>query len=115
MSEVLFSYTESAVTVSDNTKKRRYEISVAGEAAGRMGYRVIGNRRVLMHTVIYEAFRGQGLSKIFIRGILDSLRIHGNTASNYCPAVDKFIHEHPEYINLVDVKHPGIWVADTSS
>jgi predicted GNAT family acetyltransferase len=115
MSDVLFFDAESSVTVSDNAEERRYEISVADEAAGHMGYRVIGNRRVLMHTVIYDAFRGRGLSKIFIQNILDSLRVHGNTISNYCPVVDKFIQEHPEYISLIDMNHSGIWIPHASS
>ncbi|MFB7287340.1 GNAT family N-acetyltransferase [Actinacidiphila glaucinigra] len=71
MPDVLFSDAESSVVVSNNEKEHRYEISVAGETAGHMGYRVIGNRRVLMHTVIYDAFRGQGLSNVLIKSTLD--------------------------------------------
>ncbi|WP_405765121.1 N-acetyltransferase [Actinacidiphila glaucinigra] len=115
MPDVLFADAESSVVVSNNEKEHRYEISVAGETAGRMGYRVIGNRRVLMHTVIYDAFRGQGLSSVLIKSTLDSLRIHGNTISNYCPVVDRFIHKNPEYISLVDAKHSGTWVSPSSS
>ncbi|MFF3559541.1 GNAT family N-acetyltransferase [Streptomyces sp. NPDC002574] len=109
MPDAIFSEAESSVVVSNNDKEHRYEISVAGETAGHMGYRAIGNRRVLMHTVIYDTFRGRGLSNVLIKSILDSLRIHGNTISNYCPVVDRFIHKNPEYISLVDTTHSGIW------
>ncbi|MFD8073452.1 GNAT family N-acetyltransferase [Streptomyces sp. NPDC059718] len=101
--------------MSNNEKGRRYEISVAGETAGHMGYREIGDRRVLMHTVIYDTFRGRGLSNVLIKSTLDFLSIHGNTISNYCPVVDRFIHKNPEYISLVDAKHSGTWVSPSSS
>lgn len=114
MSDVLFSDAESSVVVSDNEREYRYEISVAGETVGHMGYRSNGNRRVLMHTVIYHAFRGQGLSNVLIKSTLDFLRIHGNTISNYCPVVDRFIRKNPEYLSLVDAKHSGTWVSPSS-
>ncbi|MFJ4848468.1 MULTISPECIES: GNAT family N-acetyltransferase [unclassified Streptomyces] len=114
MSDVLYSDTESAVTVSNNEKEHRYEISVAGETAGHMGYRAIGTRRVLMHTVIYDAYRGRGLSNVLIKGILDFLCVHGNTISNYCPVVERFMRRNPEYIGLVDAKHSGTWVSTSS-
>ncbi|MFE0629407.1 GNAT family N-acetyltransferase [Streptomyces sp. NPDC058864] len=101
--------------MSDNEKEHRYEISVGGRTAGHMGYRAIGARRVLMHTVIYDAFRGRGLSNVLIKSTLDFLRIHGNTISNYCPVVDRFIRKNPEYISLVDTKHSGTWVSSSSS
>ncbi|MGW3248262.1 GNAT family N-acetyltransferase [Streptomyces sp. NPDC001070] len=100
--------------MSDNENEHRYEIAVVGETAGHMGYRAIGDRRVLMHTVIYDAFRGRGLSNVLIKHTLDFLRIRGNTISNYCPVVDRFIHKNPEYISLVDVKHSGTWVSPSS-
>ncbi|WP_431964759.1 GNAT family N-acetyltransferase [Actinacidiphila sp. bgisy160] len=99
----------------NNEKDHRYEISVAGETAGHMGYREIGNRRVLMHTVINEPFRGRGLSNVLIKCTLDFLRIHGNTISNYCPVVDRFIRKNPEYTSLVDTRHSGTWVSPSSS
>jgi predicted GNAT family acetyltransferase len=115
MPDVLFSDAESSVMVSNNEEEHRYEISVAGEPAGHMGYRAIGNRRVLMHTVVYDAFRGRGLSNVLIENSLDFLRINGNTISNYCPVVDRFIRKNPEYISLVDARHSGTWVSPSSS
>ncbi|MEU1622085.1 GNAT family N-acetyltransferase [Streptomyces sp. NPDC005722] len=115
MPDIIFSGAESSVVVSNNEKEHRYEVSVAGEAAGRMGYRVIGVRRVLMYTVVYDAFRGRGLSSVLIKSVLDFLRINGNTISNYCPVVDRFIRKNPEYIDLVDAKLSGTWLSPSWS
>lgn len=115
MSDVMFSDEESSVVVRDNEKEHRYEISVAGRTAGHMGYRAIGDRRVLMHTVIYDEFRGRGLSSVLIKSILDFLCARGGTVSNYCPVVDRFIRRNPEYISLIDTKHSGTWVSPSSN
>ncbi|MET9880471.1 GNAT family N-acetyltransferase [Actinacidiphila glaucinigra] len=111
MSDIIFSDEESSVVVRNNEKEHRYEVSVAGQTAGHMGYRAIGDRRVLMHTVIYDAFRGRGLSSVLIKSILDFLRTHGSTVSNYCPVVDRFMRKNPEYVSLIDAKHSGTWVS----
>ncbi|MFF7680611.1 GNAT family N-acetyltransferase [Actinacidiphila glaucinigra] len=115
MLDVMFSDEESSVVVRNNEKEHRYEISVAGRTAGHMGYRAIGDRRVLMHTVIYDAFRGRGLSNVLIKSTLNFLCAHGSTISNYCPVVDRFMRKNPEYISLIDAEHSGTWVSPSSS
>ncbi|MBO0883776.1 MAG: N-acetyltransferase, partial [Mycobacterium sp.] len=62
---------------------------------GLLVYGKSDNRSVFTHTFVTEALHGRGLSKFMIRGALDDIRAHGRTLTNYCPAIDRFIEQHP--------------------
>ncbi|MBG7697570.1 N-acetyltransferase [Streptomyces sp. MC1] len=109
MAEVLFDDSARNVQVVDDREDRQYVLCLDGVRAGTMSYRVVGGRRVLGHTEVDEAYRGQGLSQILIQAVLDDLQEKGQKATVYCPAVDRFIKQRVKYADVIDPSHPGIW------
>ena len=80
----------------------RYEMRVGGELAGRLEYRGGGEVRALTHTEIEPAFEGQGLGSRLVRFALDDARADGLKIVPICPFVTRFLHEHHEYLDLVE-------------
>ena len=97
------------VEIADNPDGRFYELRYGNQAVGMLVYETAGSRHVLTHTTIREDYRGRGWSKLLIRFALDDLAAKGATITNYCPVVDRFIEENPEYVQLIDRTHPGNW------
>lgn len=95
------------VVVADNLDVHRYELRVSGEPVGTLDYRVLGRRRVLGHTEVLESHRGQGLSTVLIKSVLDRLLSDHTPITNYCPVVKTYIERHPQYLQIVDKQHPG--------
>ena len=57
--------------------------------------------REFNHTVIKDAFRGQGLSAPLIKAALDDARGVGKQVIATCSAVAHFIEKNPEYRDLL--------------
>lgn len=91
--------TDSEVLVSKREKD--FEITVDGVHAGLVTYHDRGENRALPHTEIDDAFQGQGLASVLIRGALDQTRAEGLKVLPFCPAVRKFVHKNVEYQDLV--------------
>jgi predicted GNAT family acetyltransferase len=98
---------DRVVRVVNDPINRFYELSVDGVYAGILIYELAGDRRVLTHTYIEEAFRGEGLVTTLIHEAMDDLLAKAATVTNYCPIVDSFIQKHPEYEALIDPIQPG--------
>lgn len=101
-------YGRDSVTVVENHESRRYELLVAGTIVGSLDFRILGRRRVLGHTEIAADHRGRGLGTELIKAVLDDLIAQGIRVTNYCPAVDRFLHAQPEYLVVLDPSHPPI-------
>ncbi len=86
------------VHVPDNS---RYEIHVDGAVAG---YTEAKERDdgvlVFPHTVVDDAFEGQGLASTLVAGALDDVRRRGRTIEVTCEYVQGFLEKHPEYQDL---------------
>ncbi|SDR72093.1 GNAT family N-acetyltransferase [Corynebacterium timonense] len=85
-----------------NEREGQYEIYVGDTLAGYATYVDRGAARVLPHTVVFDAFQGQGLSKALIAFALDDVAAAGRTVVPQCSAVAHFIEKNPEYADLVD-------------
>lgn len=96
------------LTVVENNELRRYELLVAGTTVGTLDFRVLGQRRVLGHTEINADQRGRGLATALIKAVLDDLIAEEVRITNYCPAVERFLLGHPEYLVVLDPSHPPI-------
>jgi len=93
---------DDQATVSDNAERHRFELTVAGDVAGFAEYRDRGNRRAFTHTVVDDAYEGQGLGSTLVRFVLDDARTRGLAVLPFCPFVRSFIEHHPdEYVDLV--------------
>ncbi len=87
--------------VVDNPVQQRFEISVDGAPAGFTEYRPGDGVVEFPHTVIDDAFEGQGLGSALIRGALDAMRERGLRVRPTCPFVKRFIEKHSEYADLL--------------
>lgn len=88
--------------VRRNDDQGQYEILVDGQVAGFTQFRPgTDGAVVLPHTVVDEAYRGQGLSGQLIGGALADLRARGERIVAQCPAVAEFVDGHTEYADLL--------------
>ncbi|MBS5997736.1 MULTISPECIES: GNAT family N-acetyltransferase [unclassified Corynebacterium] len=87
--------------IAHQTDKSRYVLTVDGVEAGACHYVDAGTTREFNHTVIKDAFRGQGLSAPLIKAALDDARGVGKQVIASCSAVAHFIEKNPEYRDLL--------------
>jgi predicted GNAT family acetyltransferase len=90
-----------AITVSDDPALERFEISVDGSGAGFAQYRLRPGLIAFIHTEIEKGFEGQGLASRLIAEALESARTRNLAVLPFCPFVNTYIREHPEYLSLV--------------
>ncbi|MDR3084150.1 MAG: N-acetyltransferase [Streptomyces sp.] len=103
----------TAPTVERNDAKNRYEILVDGKRAGLTAYRDRGEQRVFYHTVVDEAFAGQGLASQLVQEALTDVRASGKRIVPVCPYVAKFLTRHDEFSDITDPVTPDVqkWLA----
>lgn len=87
--------------VSDNPDEERFEIRVAGKLAGHADYKRRPGLIAFIHTEIDESYGGQGLGGTLVAAALDSTRAAGLDVLPFCPFVNRYIGQHPEYTDLV--------------
>jgi len=90
-----------ALVVTDQSDRRRFEITADGEPAGFAEYSRVGEVLDFTHTEIDPAFGGRGLASVLIRGALDGMRARGIAVLPYCPLVRRFVYRHADYLDLV--------------
>jgi predicted GNAT family acetyltransferase len=94
-------HNDQVVTILDHSEDEYYEITSGDDRVGVLIYHVIGSNLAITHTWIAESHRGQGLASILIRHALDDIRTRDVTVSNYCPIVDGYVKNNPEYGDLL--------------
>lgn len=91
-----------AQEVTFDESGQRYVLTVDGEEAGFAAFAELGPDLLdFNHTVVYEKFQGQGLSKPLIKGALDDVRARKWEALATCSAVEAFINKNPEYEDVL--------------
>ncbi|MGI5141705.1 MULTISPECIES: GNAT family N-acetyltransferase [unclassified Streptomyces] len=98
----------AAPTVERVDVKQRYEILVDGRRAGLTAYRDRGDQRVFYHTVVDDAFAGQGLASQLVQQALTDVRESGKRIVPVCPYVAKFLKKHEEFADITDPVTPDI-------
>ena len=89
--------------VHDAPDRKRYEVTVDGTLAGFAVYRDLdGGPRVFTHTEVFPEFEGQGVGSALARGALDDVRASERTLVPQCPFIEAYIHDHPDYGDLVE-------------
>ena len=90
----------SAVEFRKNEEKSRYEAVVDGQVAGLVTYEVKGDEVDLTHTVVEDAYEGQGVGSTLAKGALDDVREQGKGVIPTCPFIKRYIEKHPVYTAL---------------
>ena len=101
--------TRPALEVIRHPDDRFYELLADGQFAGLIVYEDAGGRYVFTHAFIAEGYRGRGLSRALMRGVLEDVKQRHITVTNYCPVLDRFIDKNPGYAPLIDSGNPGNW------
>lgn len=91
----------AAVQVHDQPQNERYEAVVDGALAGFAEYRQKPGLIAFVHTEVDDAFEHHGVGSILIRDALEDARERGLEVLPFCPFVNSYIQQHPEYVELV--------------
>jgi predicted GNAT family acetyltransferase len=90
------------VKVSKNPEQSRYEAAVDGEIAGTAEYELEEGRIIFTHTVVDDAYEGQGVGSALARQALDDVRNDGSRrVVAQCRFIKAWIDKHPDYQDLL--------------
>ena len=89
------------IRVIDVPERGRFEIRADDRVVGLASYHVDGDVMTLPHTEIDPAMGGQGLGTTLVREVLAAARSRQLHVLPYCSFIRKYLHEHPEDIDLV--------------
>ncbi len=88
--------------VSDHREQSRFEIHVDGALAGFAEYKLHDDHITFTHTVLDDAYEGQGLGSVITRHVLDAARDAGLAVHPACPFIARYIKRHPhDYRDMV--------------
>ncbi len=86
------------IEVVDDTERNRFEARTPdGTVAGFSAYQRDGERTIITHTEVDDAYEGEGVGSQLVRGMLDQLRERGQAVRPDCPFVKAWIDKHPAY------------------
>lgn len=87
--------------VQHDADRTRYEIVVDDTVAGHVEYRLRDGAIDFTHTEVDDAYQGQGLAGILVRGALDDVRDTTDLrVIATCPYVSGWLAKHPDYAGL---------------
>jgi predicted GNAT family acetyltransferase len=87
--------------VVDDRLRSRWEARVDGDLAGVAAYELSEGVITFTHTVVADAFEGQGIGSALARTALDDARAEGLAVVPRCPFIAGWIEHHPAYADLV--------------
>ncbi len=91
------------VEVTNNQPEQRYEARVGGELAGTAYYEAADDLIVFTHTVVDDAYEGQGVGSSLAREALDDVRADGRRkVVARCSFIKAWIDRHPDYQDLLE-------------
>ena len=90
-----------AVEISDHPEQSRYEARQGAELAGVAAYERGDGVITFTHTVVPDAFEGQGVGSALARTVLDQARAAGLAVVPRCSFIAGWIDRHPDYGDLV--------------
>jgi hypothetical protein len=85
-----------------NDERSRYEAVVDGAVAGFATFRDLDGATAITHTVVEDAYEGQGIGGRLVRAVLDDLRGSGSKVIPLCTFAAAWIERHEDYADLVD-------------
>lgn len=94
-----------ATEITDNTERRRYELTVDGELAALITYGRSDDMIALTHTETEEGFGGQGLATKLVEHVIAEAQAAGLSVLPFCPFVKAYMIERPELLSLVPARY----------
>ena len=87
--------------IVNNKRQFRFEVQMPDGEYAILEYRWLKGAMVLMHTIVPPSARQKGVGAALVKYVLDHVRAHNLKIVIYCPFVDKYVKQHPEYQDLV--------------
>jgi hypothetical protein len=81
--------------ITDNTGASRLELTLDGQRA-ELGYRIRGQRLVILHTGVPPALEGRGIGGALVMAALDRAARDGLTVVPLCPFARDWLKRHPD-------------------
>lgn len=88
-------------TVRDNPTESRFEVLTDDTVAGYAEYTVSDGAMTLTHTVVDDAFAGQGLAKELAEGVLSQARERELSVVPTCSFMASYIGKNQQWADLV--------------
>jgi predicted GNAT family acetyltransferase len=88
--------------ITDDTAHSRF-VCVDGDAVAELIYEIDGDRMILIHTGVPDAFRGRGVGGALVTAALDRARAAGLTVLPWCPFARRWLREHPDVAGTVAI------------
>ena len=85
----------------DVPARGRFEIRADDRVVGLASYHVDGDVMTLPHTEIDPSMGGRGLGTTLVREVLAAARSRQLHVLPYCSFIRKYLHDHPEDVDLV--------------
>lgn len=97
---------DTTIRVTHNVDAQQFDITVDGEHAGSSLYRDTERagkpQRIIYHTVIDDAFTGQGLASTLTREVIRQSVDDGYRIVPLCPYVAKWLTRHDDFAAHID-------------
>ena len=92
----------TTATVVHVPEKRRYELRDGDTVIGTAHYRRRPGQVVFTHTVVDDAYEGQGLGAVLAREALTDVKEAGLRIVPVCPFIAAYLRRHHEFDDVVD-------------
>ncbi|MFW0794192.1 GNAT family N-acetyltransferase [Gordonia sp. CPCC 205515] len=93
--------------VVHNPDRERFELWVAGDLVGVLGYQtdVIDGQKTItvLHTVLYDEYSGHGLGTRLTRGAIQYVKDQNATLRPVCTFTKSYVDAHPGLVALAPV------------
>lgn len=93
--------------VVHNPERDRFELWVAGDLVGVLGYstELVNGRPTVtvLHTVLYDEYTGHGLGTRLTRGAISYVRDQGARLRPVCSFTKQYLDAHPGVVPLAPV------------
>ena len=88
--------------ITDNPGASRLELTIDGHVA-ELGYRLRGDRLVILHTEVPAELEGRGLGGALVTAALDRAARDGLTVVPLCPFARGWLKRHPDAAATVTI------------
>jgi hypothetical protein len=92
---------DPTVTISDNSRRHRYEALIGHTLAAFATYRLEGDTITFLHTETEPDFEGHGVASHLAAYALDDARRRNLRVVAHCPFFATYIERHPDYADLL--------------
>lgn len=81
--------------VVDDAANHRFHFTEGGVDA-ELVYQLEGDRLIVLHTQVPEAFRGRGIADRLVQAVADRAKSSGETVVPWCPYAGKWLKDQPD-------------------